>query len=262
MKCSVAQTRMLELERPDRPTPALRAHLANCSACREWFHTFLQMERNVPLLPVPPSTGRESFLRHLQTGEPLPGRNGTTTPSVSKRIGAARRERGMQKTALATGLAAGLVLLAVGLLAIQKPSPAVAAHDPDPLVAKLLQRDLTLAKAQTPLARVNELQTLTDDLRSETETLAKASATTELAKVAGLYEKVMREGIVKHARKVPAEDREKLRDVAFLLDAAGRSARSLAAQHPDSSAPLHQIETAAREAEVAVRDLLPKGVQP
>lgn len=260
MKCSVAQTRMLELERPDRPTPALRAHLANCSACQEWFHAFLQMERNVHLLPVPPSTGREQFLRHVQTGEPLPGRNGATAPSVAGRMRAARRERGMQKTALATGLAAGLVLFAVGLMAIQNNPDPRNTYRTDPLVKRLLQRDLALAKAQTPVERVTELKGLTDDLRQETKALARVSANEQLQTVAKLYQKVMRDGIVIHADKVT--DREQLHNLAFELAEAGREANLLADAEPSSSTPLRQIATAAHEAETAVRNRLAKEGQP
>jgi hypothetical protein len=258
MKCSVAQTQMLELERPDRPTPPLRAHLARCSACREWFHALLQMERNVPLLPVPPSTGREQFLRHVLTGEPLPGRNGTTAPPVAGRTGAVRRERGMQKTALATGLAAGLVLFAVGLLAIQSPQEVRGDHTSDPFIKKLLDRDLKLASAATARERLQELAGLADDLRVETEMLARLSANEELERLAGLYQRVMRNGIARNAGKVPAADHEGLRDVAFRLGEASRAAELTAAAHPNSSGPLREIATAAREAEDTVRKLLPK----
>lgn len=262
MKCSAAQTQMLELERPDRPTPTLRAHLARCPACREWFHALLQLERNVPLMPVPSSTGREQFLRHVLTGEPLPGRNGATAPPLPARTGAVRRERGLQKTALATGLAAGLVLFAVGLLAVQSPVAVQGSHTSDPFVKKLLDRDLRLASAATARERLQELAGMADDLRGETEMLARLSADGELETLAQLYQRVMQHGIVKHAAKLPPADREELRDVAFRLSEAGRAAELTAQAHPNSSGPLREIATAAREAEVAVRQLLTKEGQP
>lgn len=259
MKCRAAQTRMLELERPDRPGSALRAHLAGCPACQEWFHTFLQMERSVPQLPVPASTGKEQFLRHVLTGEPLPGRNGHAVPRTNFRPDLMRRERGLQKTALATGLAAGLVFLAIGLLALQTTSPIRDNYRRDPLVEKLLKRDLKLASAPSARQRVEELTALADDLRGETQMLAKASADRELETVARLYQKVMQDGIIKHARKIPPGERQQLVGVAEKLEAARREAELLAGAHPQDSAPLQQIAAAAREAESAVRTLTTEG---
>src|SRR5262249_24451424 len=162
-----------------------------------------------------------------------------------------RRERGMRKTALATGLAAGLVLFAVGLLAIQPTPERREPYVADALVQKLLAHDLNLAKAKTGQERLRELKGLADDLRGAAEMLARLSAKEELGAVAGLYERVLVNGVVAHARKVAA-DREGLLDVAFKLDAARRDAEKLARECPDSARPLNQIIVATRTAEDAV----------
>jgi hypothetical protein len=249
MKCSVAQTRMLELERPDRPTPALRAHLARCPACQEWFHQFLQMERMVPQIPVPPSTGREQFLQRVLT-EPLPDRNGTPLPDFQQegvgRMAILRRERGMRKMALATGLAAGLILLAMGLIALQPGSDRHDGPRAEGLVKKLLERDLQLASASTAQKRVEGLTALADELRTETRSLAKApNAADDLATLARLYGQVVSTGIVAQGRKVSAEERGPIVDQ---LERASREANALAAQSPASAVPLQQIADTARDA--------------
>lgn len=256
MKCSVAQTRMLELERPDRPTPPLRAHLARCSACREWFHQFVQIERNVSLLPVPPSTRKEEFLRQVLTGEPTPGRNGTGNSRESGPARVLRRERGLRKMALATGLAAGLVLFAIGLMALQPTLPRGGGR-PETLVEKLLKHDLKLAAASTAQKRVEQLAALADDLHRETGELAltEEAPQQELLDLARLYQKVVHEGLVTQAEKVPADERPRLLEIAGRLEQTRQKAAELAASLPSGSVPLSDIATAAGKAEARVRDL-------
>jgi hypothetical protein len=65
MSCLSVQNELLGLEEPSSPPAPVREHLAGCSACREWQRRLVQLERNVPLLPVPPSQGRVRLLRRL-----------------------------------------------------------------------------------------------------------------------------------------------------------------------------------------------------
>ena len=57
MKCQAAQRRLLEAEDPALPPEKVRHHLAACPACRQWQRRLVQVERHVPLLPVPAGSG-------------------------------------------------------------------------------------------------------------------------------------------------------------------------------------------------------------
>ena len=65
MNCTTIQRRLLAAEQPDRPAAEVKSHLAECPACRAWHRRLVQLERHIPLLPVPPSEGKAELLHHL-----------------------------------------------------------------------------------------------------------------------------------------------------------------------------------------------------
>ena len=67
MNCDVSQRRLLALPEPADPPPALREHLEVCPHCQEMQRRLVQVERNVPLLPVPASTARADFLERFRS---------------------------------------------------------------------------------------------------------------------------------------------------------------------------------------------------
>lgn len=251
MKCTVLQTYLLGVERCDRPPAEVQAHLAACSACRQWQRRLIQLERGAALLPVPPSTRKADVLHAIRTA-PLPKADG---PARDK-------NRGLQKVAVAFALAAALVVLAVGLYAWQRQqgvrAPAAPKPAGDPLLAKLVQRDLRLAAGATPRERVETLADMAGDLHGETKALAKEAREKDLADLAGMYSQVVREGIVKLAAQVPDGERQKvLEPIAGRLARAGREADQLAEQLPASSAaPVREMADAAREGNVELSRLL------
>src|SRR5438132_1556387 len=108
MKCSHVQRQLLTLETPGRPPAEVTLHLAACPVCQEWQRHLLQIEANLPRLPVPHSTGKARFLQKLgkkATLEKVPEPAILPLPSRSRRW----------PWAAGVAVAAGL-LVACGLL--------------------------------------------------------------------------------------------------------------------------------------------------
>jgi hypothetical protein len=271
MNCEQYQRRLLGTESPDRPAPEVEAHLVRCAACREWQGRLLQLEANVPLLPVPPSAGGFRLARRILASKtPLP-----------RSIPLSRRRWRW----LAGGAAAATVLIACGILlgnalwqAVEKPvdrpraegswekerpvQPRPAdrkqAARQDRLVACLVRCDLRLARAGSPQERVEALAELADSLHGESAGLVRSAPSRELDQLASLYGKVVRQE-VGTAREIPTRlRRQVLGPIALRLARAEREARELAEQTPGSAGPLLQIAAVAREGRARLHDLIEK----
>jgi hypothetical protein len=158
---------------------------------------------------------------------------------------------------------AAAVLLLLGWWAVQPPAAPPPERPPterpadDPLLAKLVRRDVQLARADTPRERLEILANLADDLHDESRALALAATGDGLEDLARLYEQVVRGGIVKQAEALPAAERRLLlRPIGRRLDgAAGATERLLRQVPPEYAPPLRAMVAAAREAYRRLRDL-------
>jgi hypothetical protein len=158
MNCKTLHACLLGLEHPDQPPPEAAHHLAQCVACRDWMQQLLHMERCVPLLPVPPSSGKVRFLAQAaRLRKPVASPQPAIRNPHLEEPRWVQHERRLKRLALTSALTAALVLIAVGLLlwrfadtnpTIVKPAPAE-----DPLLASLMQRNMNLASARTPQQR-------------------------------------------------------------------------------------------------------------
>jgi hypothetical protein len=263
MNCTILQRRLMALENPRRPPADLQAHLIQCPACRDWLRRLVELERRVPLLPVPASAAKDEFIRRIRSGEAVPRREPRPAHRpVAGRVDPQRRDRVIRKVALVTALAAGL-LMYFGIFAalrIQQPGSGGPAA-PDPLLANLLNRDLRLARAQGKPERFRELADLAEDLRGQAEPLARAQAVDDLKALAKWYSDVVHNGVEKLGPAAPVKDRD---EVAARLDRAGNTAEQLAGQvSEDCAPPLLQIAIAARDGshslQPGARSLRPPG---
>jgi hypothetical protein len=270
MNCDVSQRRLLSSERPDRPSPELQQHMARCPVCRALQRRLLQVERQIPLLEVPPSTAKARAIRRLL--EPAPATASTPFPlprvvAPTARPGEINRttpkERGLQKLALAFALTAALVVFAVGYWAW--PQPGSGRPAPDPLAERRAQRDQRLAAVQTPRERVELLVALAEDLYREALTHA-AAATVDaetLGVLARFYGEVVRDNLLAHARAIPGPERAELLKpiVVRLSDAESAILRALATSVQTAAVrPLREMASAAREGCGRLQALLPAEV--
>jgi hypothetical protein len=279
MKCSVLQRQLLELERPDHPPVELLTHLARCPACRAWQRHLLQLESEVRQLPVPASTTRDDFIRRLLVGtsaavpgpEPVPALSPPppergTLPIRPLRTTLGRRERGVRKLALATGLAAGLLLFVLGWTALLMPPrspdtrpPGKQAAAADPFLAALVKHNMRLAATAKPRERVETLAALAAELHGEMRSLAHAENSTpeDLKTLAALYEKVVREGVLERAGQLPVEQRQQvLRPIADRLSREANEAEQLAAEvAADRAEVIKSMAAAARDVKQKLLDL-------
>jgi hypothetical protein len=270
MNCKIVRDQLLQAERPERPTADLAAHLGQCPPCRQWHHRLVQLEREVPLLPVPPSQGKAALFERL-VGEriaPRP-RPAANRPSRWKAL--------FQSPALPPAALAASLLLFAGLWwylearpreksSSPQPSQVVVKPPPrDPLLADLMQHNVKLAQARTAKDRLLELAAMADRLHGATQTLAGEVETADLAALARWYTEVVDKGIVVRAdalRRAPdlrqEERKEVLAQVANRLKQteteAGRHAQ--AAQTTATAEQWQRLASAARGGADKLRALL------
>jgi hypothetical protein len=275
MNCDAIQNALLGLLRPDQPPAAVQTHLAQCPVCRACQQRLLQLERQLPLLPVPPSNAKANLLRRLreealapprQETIPFPGRPGESRGERVWKM----RERAQQKLALAAALAAALMLFAVGWAVWQHqvhrrdtPEPASI----ETLVHRLRTREPALAddlaRASTPKERVEILAQAAGRLLEQSRLLQFSADRDELATLADLYGEVLRGGLVSHARTLPPSQRAAvLKPILQQLQEAERDAKQRADSITGSAnaASLQVIAAAAGEVRRRLNDLIEQAV--
>jgi len=259
MICPKIQQVLLMSDRPDQPAADVRAHLADCAACRGLQRRLFDVEQQIPLLPVPASTRRDGFLQQIRQGNVLP--EPTVSPSELW-LGSHRptKERGLLKLAMSLALAASLLLFALGWW-VWPHSTNNHVRPADPLVVRQQDRDHRLAKAQTPRERVQVLADLAKGLHDEARQLAGKSNPEELRVVAQFYREVVLSGhdnLLKQARQLSPKERTMLEGVAEDLGNAESDLLGLAEREVEegAAAPLREIAVAARESHDQLRQLL------
>ncbi|HZT78615.1 MAG TPA: hypothetical protein VFA26_00215 [Gemmataceae bacterium] len=268
MNCKAVQRHLLRAEEPARPPAAVAAHLTGCPACRAWHERLVRIERAVPRLPVPASSARVDLIRDVLYSPAfappvVPAANGHKHDVVH---GWQRKERGLRKVAFAFALAAGLLLCAVGLVIwqVQQTRLTHTRARPVTLAEELARWEPRLANARTPRERVELLAGVTDKLRGEAKRLARAGSADELKGVAQLYDRAVREELLRQAEAVPAEERAGLLApvVRQLTDAESEATRLASAEDTPEAAREHLrvVASAARDGRDQLRGLLKQGV--
>jgi hypothetical protein len=272
MNCNLVQRRLLSIEDPAEAPADVRAHLASCQPCRDWQGQLVQLEQHVPLLPVPRSRGKRRFLARLLRRTPkrhIPETETVSSEATGQTIAAEHplpqgQAYQLTRQRLLAGVAAA-ALIAVGfwiLVSGKKPPAPAPVKKPaaDPLLSGLVQLDSQLARAGTPRERVEYLSDMANILFDETRALAQEAAGEELAAIAGLYEQVVREGIIKQARAVQTADRRKiLNPIAERLRRAARTADGLRGKVPPQySKPLASMAQSAWEGYRGLTELVPE----
>ncbi len=275
MNCSQVYLWMLSAEAAEGPLPpALRRHLRLCRRCarrrRRALRLNWQVRQGAPLLDDPAARARiaEAVAR---------------TPAAS----AKPRRLPLRAPRLLPWAAAAVLLLAIlgALLALPKREnpakpPGVAASPPPPsveqpappkedavavappappeagegdLLQRVVRRDLSLARADGPADQFQTLAAMAGDLWGEAERQARLRGRSDLAQLAGLYERVVSRGVVGRALALNDAKRKEVLPpvVEQLRDAAGAADR-LAAATPEAAPALDRLSSASRGAAHAI----------
>jgi len=264
MTCKNYQQRLLASERPDRPSASIRRHLDRCPSCRFLQQRLLEVEQQIPLVPVPETNALAGFLQRFHE-EPVPlpsGAAGHGLPGLTIRRFPDQppvRERGLQKLSMALALVAALVLFTVGWWALPHQDSSRPPSRPDPLAARQAQRDQRLAAAHTPRERVELLADLADKLRIEAVALAGRADVDNLVILVRFYNEVVRDDLLHHARQLPDQERGVVIEAVAvrLTNTESHLQRMLATEPPRyGSGPLRDIAVAARAGHDRLRALL------
>ncbi len=252
MNCDAAQRRLLSADRPDRPAEDVRRHLDGCPACRLLGGRLIQMERQIMLLPVPPSSAKEALLRRFRRSvSPVVLHTSIPWPTPVK-------ERGLRKLSVAVAIAAVLAVFAIGLWSwphhFEPPAPTY----PASLVQAHYRFD-HIKSLPTPRERVEGFSTLATDLQNQARTMTLAGNVEDLASLTALYNDLVGDDLLADARALsPAERGVVLKDVADNLERAESKFSRLAAERTNAAAAdsLHLLALAAGDGGRHIRDLL------
>ena len=220
MNCQAIQNQILALPDPRELSPALREHVLGCATCQAWARQAARLESLLEQLPVPPApTGKlEALIGELMSADPViqPMATPATRPSLG--LVAVRFLR--SNATYVSGLAAA-VLLAVGIYALwptRTPTPKSDIVQKHPLLDKMVARDVAMARADSPTKKIEVLSGMADDLATDARSMARLASGSELKQMAGWYEKVVKDGMVKQAESLP---------VTMTAEAEGEVARTV-----------------------------------
>lgn len=210
MNCEIIQHELLSGESPDRPHADVLVHLEGCAVCRDWQSRLLQIEHNVARLHVPSSATRDAFLLDLVLPDnpaedtpvptPRPAAAAAVPPGPLVRLSLPSTSRPPSLRVVAyqwrypiAGVAAAAALLMgfIGWMSHNSnPNQVVERRErvrpaPDPLVANLMQRNLSLVAADKPKERTEALSKMAEDLGREGEAVARTDNGAELAGLLG-----------------------------------------------------------------------------
>jgi hypothetical protein len=261
VNCTVIQRRLLALEQPEQPPAEIKSHLAQCPSCRTWQRRLVQLERQVPLLPIPPSTTKEQFLQRI-LGTPSCESAGRTIADPATlahyNLAPGPKEWALRKVSLAFALAASLLVFALGWWSWphHPPSPAdLSLHEQ----ARLEERLKNSLRGDTPKERVLHLVRLAKELHTEAPSLVDNSEKLELW--SRFYARIVGEQLIEQARQLPAADRlavvpEVAQSLSDTESTAARFAAKLKNTAPRSAASFDRIALSSRKSERDLRALL------
>jgi hypothetical protein len=258
MNCQAVQNKILALPDPRHIPDALRDHVAGCTGCREWAKQAARLEGLLAQLPAPPAPAdkKAALIDELTRPEPI-----ITRPLV-RPVGegfARPALRFLRRNAATVGGLAAAVLVTLGgwwLVTRNGPTPVAAQPTPkDPFVEKLVQKNIALAKADTFEKKFQALGEMADDLSTQTRSLARVANPNDLLELAGLFDKVVKDGLGKQADEVARQPEWKVpkkpelyASLAKKLGDMATEADRLAGEVPPESKPaLQKIAASARE---------------
>jgi hypothetical protein len=256
MSCEIVQSRLLACDQPDLPPVDLKGHLVTCPICRAWHRRLVRLEQQIAKLPVPPAQTMQAFLQRLVAEPPRTEQPAPAAPQLVRYSppGPSRKERGLQKMAVAFALAAAMLLFAVGWWVWLRPAPVRGGFSE---AARALDADLNnrlayrVARSGTPQLGVQNMAELADELHQEV--LAHVEYAEQLAILARFYNQVVRDHLLSYASQLPANLRSNLVDIVTRLGQTESDIERLAAGAKDGC--VESLQTIASTARTAAHDL-------
>jgi hypothetical protein len=221
MTCDDIRDRLLALPDPGRLPLDLRPHLADCGRCRAALAAVAEVDSLVARLPVPAGAAKAAFLARFDEPPPI-----IVLAPAPRRPSRLRWQH-------AAGLAAG-VCLAVGGWIASRPGPVVVRVGPrHDLLQKEVRHVVALTKAETATDRMGIWADAATDFQGEMKVLHQVAAEYDLDALAKMFGRVVDDGVVAQARKLPPflnpqERREKLTAAGDKLAAVEADAAALA----------------------------------
>jgi hypothetical protein len=258
MTCPSVQARILALPDPRQLPEAVRAHVDGCPDCAAFWAQAARLEALVAALPVPPAPrGKKQDLLTDLAAEAL------IFPKVAT---AAPRPWSLPRppAKVLAGLAAAvLVAVTVWSVARNGKPPQAQVKGPAPkhaLLEKMVQRNVSLAKAATAPDRLDALAGMAEDLAAEGRGLALVATADEMRELAGQFRSVVADGVVVTAERVPPhaltpdQRRALLERLTARLAEAGAAAEKAAQDSPPHAQPaLRSIADTARDGQTKLR---------
>jgi hypothetical protein len=263
MNCQVIQNKILALPDPRLVPEPLRAHVAGCAACQAWAQQAARLEGLIEQLPAPPAPAdrKTVLVGKLVRGEPLTAQPLATPAQPRESV-----LEYLQRNALVVGGLAAAVLIALGVWAFfpkSGPKPEMAAIPDDPFLKKMVQRDLALARAKTPVERLQTLSGMAEDLSGQARALARVASADELRDLAHWYDKVVKNALVKQAETMPIHAMDQgVRQKEYqalaekLAETAAETDKLLATVPPDAKPALQKIADSARDGQKKLKNAM------
>jgi len=259
MNCQTVQNKILTLPDPRHIPDSLREHVGSCGACRTWAELAGRLEGFLERLPTPaaPSDKKAALIARLQRHP--------ETVELAAEQPRSFREFLRQNATLVGGLAAA-IMVAIGVWATlgkngTKQDVEVATPK-DPFLEKMVQRDVALAKATTYGQKLEALGGLADDLSAEARGLARIANPDELRDVARWFDRIVKDGMIRQAEKMPgnamtpAERKAQLTELARKLGETADEVKKATGEVPPDAKPiLERIADTARFGQKKLQDM-------
>ena len=266
MKCDAVQNRLLAAPDALDPGAELTAHIAGCAACLAVRARAVELDTYLAHLPAAPSSDakKAAFLESVQEAGPIIKTKPRTLRTPS---GTFRPWRAVRREHYA-GLAAALLVALAGLAYFTRnkaQAPELAEKPRHELLKKEVRHVAKLATSDSAPQRMTVWAEWASDLKSETKDLYKVAASDELLALGRLFERAVKEGILKQAKMLdkhmPAGERQALFQDALARLTEVVNDTTLWAQNapPDAQKTLNKMAATAQAALLALQPL-EKGV--
>ncbi len=252
-RCASFRRAVLAQTDPRRLPEVLQRHAAACPACQKWAEQAARLEGALARLPVLLPDGQQRAQRQADIA----------SRSVPRAVASPRRATRpagwpSRRWAVPLGLAASVLLLAGGWLLVEqwseRPEPPLAATPSYPFLERVVQHQVRLARVRKPEERVAVLSDLAEEVEAEARVLARLAGANELRDLARWYDKLVKQGIVRHTEewvssRPPPDRQQRLRQWTERLQAAAERAEQMVPQVPPHAQPaLQQMAASARDA--------------